>query len=1097
MGPDRLEDADPPDRAVPDGHQPEVVALGRPARPHGGRLALVERRQRQRRGHHRQRPRRREALPLEHADLDAAVPALPPGRAVHAGAARRRPGADRRRGPDGLQGRHVRDHRGHHARRAGQRRGRPHRQRAQPARPQLHDRRRVRLRSGCGEQRDPRPAGPPVRRGRHRRDRPEHGRRRVRQVLQDRGAVGDRHPPVRRGRRRIRHGRGRGPVRPQAPRRRRARRQHDLRDDPRGRRVLRRQGQGHHRAQPGRPATRRGPWLGTGRGRPGHRLGHRGARDLDPRRRCRRARDPHQGLRRRRCPETLHRPGVGEVQHRPPQGRRRRRRAVQDGPVAAREGPRAVAELRQPQRQRRLGQRVLLRQHRAARVGPAGQWRASSRWGQRLRLRRHELPRRLRGARARPLPAHSPHVRRPGGRTRVEHAHVCRGAGRRGSHCDRARRSDRAGGAQDPAARRPGPRWPGRGRPARPGTDRAGRGQGRQRTGPRRPGPGAGRSTRAHRRRLWRCGRARRQAREARHGPVHRQPRDLQDAAAAGRVPRSRAGAQGRLPLHRPGLAVRQHAPLALRPRTARQGDLRRRGPRDDPTAGAPADLVHLRRPDRRGGGEDRDRPAHADRDHPARGARDRPVPHPALRGIRHQTRHGHGTQPRRVRRPRRRAHADVRRRSRSRERPGPRDGQRLRRGQRRDGRGVRAVVGDREGRRRGRRLRRHREHQLLLAGRRRWRHPSRREDHRDLRRPGHAGGPHSGEPRVPHGDRRAGLAALRHGVAPPGHASPAAADRRQRDRPVLPDERRHRVHARLRRQADRLARAVRQGPADPLRRRGPGVRRDGPEEGPHRLRRGRPGQPPRRRHGAVHQPPQARRRRRGQPGPLRAVCRGPRLRHAGHGGRARRPGRDTRPGSGPCGHCPHPVGAGRRGTGDPCRLAGRAGSHRSRALPRGHHRTRPDVRRRAHQGDGAGRRCTRSGDAGRGRDPRAGPCPQPGRAGPGAARHHRCGARAARCRQHLRRREHRPHPRRRGPHPTAAHVDPRTPGRHADHPAGQGRQRRRVVPGHRQPRRRHQARRTARADQPRRPVRYRLGARRGPRLVDPDGHRRGDRRDA
>ncbi|MEI2732438.1 MAG: hypothetical protein V9G08_10665 [Dermatophilaceae bacterium] len=92
-------------------------------------------------------------------------------------------------------------------------------------------------------------------------------------------------------------------------------------------------------------------------------------------------------------------------------------------------------------------------------------------------------------------------------------------------------------------------------------------------------------------------------------GAVHRQPRDLQDAAAAGRVPRSRAGAQGRLPLHRPGLAVRQHAPRALRPRTARQATtFDAAGPRDDPTAGAPADLVHLRRPDRRGGGEDRDR---------------------------------------------------------------------------------------------------------------------------------------------------------------------------------------------------------------------------------------------------------------------------------------------------------------------------------------------------------------------------------------------------------------------------------------------------------------------------------------------------------
>ena len=45
-----------------------------------------------------------------------------------------------------------------------------------------------------------------------------------REVLQDRRAVGDRHPPVRRRRRRLRDGRGRRAVRPQATVRRRARR---------------------------------------------------------------------------------------------------------------------------------------------------------------------------------------------------------------------------------------------------------------------------------------------------------------------------------------------------------------------------------------------------------------------------------------------------------------------------------------------------------------------------------------------------------------------------------------------------------------------------------------------------------------------------------------------------------------------------------------------------------------------------------------------------------------------------------------------------------------------------------------------------------
>ena len=40
---------------------------------------------------------------------------------------------------------------------------------------------------------------------------------------------------------------------------------------------------------------------------------------------------------------------------------------------------------------------------------------------------------------------------------------------------------------------------------------------------------------------------------------------DVEDAAVAGRVRRPGAGAEGRVPLHRPGLAVRQHARHAAR----------------------------------------------------------------------------------------------------------------------------------------------------------------------------------------------------------------------------------------------------------------------------------------------------------------------------------------------------------------------------------------------------------------------------------------------------------------------------------------------------------------------------------------------------
>ena len=69
------------------------------------------------------------------------------------------------------------DHRGHDARRAGQHRLGPRGQRAQPARPQLHHRRRLRLELR-GHRRGRRAAGRgPVRRGDHRRRRPQHGRR--------------------------------------------------------------------------------------------------------------------------------------------------------------------------------------------------------------------------------------------------------------------------------------------------------------------------------------------------------------------------------------------------------------------------------------------------------------------------------------------------------------------------------------------------------------------------------------------------------------------------------------------------------------------------------------------------------------------------------------------------------------------------------------------------------------------------------------------------------------------------------------------------------------------------------------------------------
>ena len=99
-----------------------------------------------------------------------------------------------------------RDHRGHDARRARQLHGRPGGQPVRPARPQLRGRRRLRV-GPRRHRRVRRRSRRPLLRHRHRRRRrPQHGRVELRQVLQDRRALGHRHPAVRRRRRRVRHG---------------------------------------------------------------------------------------------------------------------------------------------------------------------------------------------------------------------------------------------------------------------------------------------------------------------------------------------------------------------------------------------------------------------------------------------------------------------------------------------------------------------------------------------------------------------------------------------------------------------------------------------------------------------------------------------------------------------------------------------------------------------------------------------------------------------------------------------------------------------------------------------------------------------------
>ena len=292
-------------------------------------------------------------------------------------------------------------------------------------------------------------------------------------------------------------------------------------------------------------------WATAGPG-PRQRRRDRGARHVHPRRRRRRAEQPHRRLRQPRAPGS-HRARLGEVQHRPPQGRRRHRRAVQDGalrcttrcsprastsatptrtstgtPPRSRSTPSCATGPRPPSGARRGGVsafgfggtnfHVVLEEHVPGRHKPAPQVFA---------VGRRRSPR-SRGPPAGHAPPSPPRPRcaapwsSAAGTTPTLLAAAARGARRR----------------------------------------------------PRRPGPGARRTRRRRRwrapvrvgRRLRRRRRAGRQARQARQGLRLGQPGPVPDAAPAGRLRRPRPGAQGGLPLHRPGLAVRQHAQGPARP---------------------------------------------------------------------------------------------------------------------------------------------------------------------------------------------------------------------------------------------------------------------------------------------------------------------------------------------------------------------------------------------------------------------------------------------------------------------------------------------------------------------------------------------------
>ncbi len=261
------------------------------------------------------------------------------------GAARR----DRRRVPGRRRPPLPRDQRGHDAGRALQHHRRPRRQPVRLQGPQLRLRRGLCLRDGRDRRRHRRARRRRLRRRAHGRRRRQHEPVDLHQVLQDRSALGDRHPTLRRRRRRLRDGRRCRALPAQAPVRRRARRRPRLRRAARHGRLLRRARQGDHRAESRGPAPRHRARLAE-RGRvTRHRRLRRGTRHLDRGRRRRRGREPGRGLRRRRAAARFGPPRLGEVEHRTSQGRGGRRRPAQGHARAPPQDAAAVDQLHPPE----------------------------------------------------------------------------------------------------------------------------------------------------------------------------------------------------------------------------------------------------------------------------------------------------------------------------------------------------------------------------------------------------------------------------------------------------------------------------------------------------------------------------------------------------------------------------------------------------------------------------------------------------------------------------------------------------------------------------------------------------------------------------
>ena len=579
------------------------------------RLARPFARRRAHRGRARQRDVGRTPLPHRPAHrLPRAGPRTGHGADVP-GPARRHPQGRQRRVRRAARAALSRDHRGHDARRARQLHGRPSGQPVRPARAELRRRRGMRIGARGHRLIGRRPREPPVRHRDRRWRRPQHGRVELREVLQDRGAVGDRHPSLRRRCRRLRDGRGCRRVRAEKAGRRRTRRRQHLRGPARHRRCQRRAGQGDHRPESGRSAPGRAAGLAQLRAVTGVVRDDRVPRYVDPRRRRRRGHEHRRGIRRRRAPRRVGGHRLGQVEHRPPQGRRRSCRLPQGGLGDPSPGAAAQPPRRDTEPQHRLGRVAVRGQHRAAPLGPADR-RHPHRRRQRVRVRGDQLPRRARGVRARARARRRAEVR--GGGRRAVHVRRRAGHGRIlviGWSWGRDRRC----GAEGSPAWCPGARRRRRSRARCPPADGACRRDRGARSCRHRAARHGSARRRAHRHRLRRRRRPRRQGR-AGDGRVH-PASPLEGPARARHLPRQRSGPEGRLPVHRPGLAVRQHAGRAARRRADRRRRLRPGGRRDDPAARPVADVLSLRRCRRPRRRHHRRSGSAPHRDHPARRA--------------------------------------------------------------------------------------------------------------------------------------------------------------------------------------------------------------------------------------------------------------------------------------------------------------------------------------------------------------------------------------------------------------------------------------------------------------------------------------------